>query len=176
MEVESYFIVSGYLMPSYHQMYWLGARSDVQRYPNFTWTDRSPGIYQGTYQHWGRMGSVPEPNNAVFPPEFCVVANWSQSYGNPRRWGWSDVNCDVVRASFMCKVMPPVVKYCKSETTGSDYVLNTNKMGFDDAMGFCNNCGGVLAAYDNMTEQADVEKCFIVSCCCWRCLQVGLLP
>jgi hypothetical protein len=175
-EVENYFINNAYLMPTFHKIYWMGGVSSVAKYPNFSWIDASPGIYAGTYQNWGKMGTLLEPNNAISPPEFCMVANWSQAYGSPRRWGWSDVNCDLVKATFMCRVMPPVVKYCKSETTGSDYVLNTNKMSFNDAMSFCNNCGGLLASYDNMTEQRDVENCFVVSlalagpsstaCCC----------
>jgi hypothetical protein len=162
-EVESYFISNSYVMPTFHKMYWMGGVSSVAKYPNFSWIDGSAGIYPSTYQNWGKMGSLLEPNNAIAPPEFCMVANFSQAYGSPRRWGWSDVNCNLVQATFLCRVMPPVVKYCKAEGTGSDYILNTNKMSFDDAMGFCNNCGGLLVSYDNMTEQRDVERCFIVS-------------
>jgi hypothetical protein len=163
VEVEGYFIKQGFLMPAFHKMYWLGGYSTDAKYPVFSWLDKSPGIYPGTYQNWGKLDSLLEPNNAIAPPEYCMVANWSQAYGNPRRWGWSDVNCNMVHATFICRVMPPVVKYCKAEGTGNDYVLNTNKMSFDSAMGFCNSCGGILVAYDNITEQADVEKCFIVS-------------
>jgi hypothetical protein len=163
VEVEGYFIKQGFLIPAFHKMYWLGGQSSDTKYPVFSWLDRSAGIYPGTYQNWGKLGSLLEPNNAIAPPEYCMLANWTQAYGNPRRWGWSDVNCNMVQATFMCRVQPPVVKYCKAKGTGHDYVLNTNKMSFDGAMGFCNSCGGILVAYDNITEQQDVEKCFIVS-------------
>jgi hypothetical protein len=29
----------------------------------------------------------------VQPPEFCSVANYTEAYGRPNVWGWSDTNC-----------------------------------------------------------------------------------
>jgi hypothetical protein len=159
-EVENYFSMMGFLMPTFHLRYWIGAVSSPAHWPSFKWIDQNPGINMTTYQLWGKLGMAPEPNNAPIGNEFCAVANYSQSYGNPRKWGWSDTNCDYIKAPFMCRMLPPLVKFCKSETTGNDYILNTNRMGFDDAMAVCNSCGGLLVSYDNFTEQREVERCF----------------
>jgi hypothetical protein len=43
-----------------------------------------------------------EPNN-VAPPEYCAVANYSQTYGKPTAWGWSDINC-AKNFVFMCRL------------------------------------------------------------------------
>jgi hypothetical protein len=43
-----------------------------------------------------------EPNNVV-PPEYCVIANYSQTYGRPEAWGWSDTNC-LYNFIFICRI------------------------------------------------------------------------
>lgn len=37
------------------------------------------------------------------PPEYCAVANYSQTYGKPTAWGWSDINC-AKNFVFMCRL------------------------------------------------------------------------
>ena len=52
-EVEGYFSSNGYLMPTYHQIYWMGLRVNGSR-PKFGWLDPTvdPPSYR-TYSHWG---------------------------------------------------------------------------------------------------------------------------
>jgi hypothetical protein len=82
---------------------------DPNLWPRFLWLDGSPSPavkdFSGAYSHWGSVAlpdgtNSSEPNNLV-PPEFCVVANFSQAYGSLS--GWSDANCEE-KHSFMCKV------------------------------------------------------------------------
>ena len=100
-EVEQFFINKGYLIPSFHKVYWMGLNSDTATYPVFSWSDptvKTDYLLKGP--HWGTytvLNSAAEPKkepNAIQPPEYCGVANSSQAYGNPRAWGWSDINCN----------------------------------------------------------------------------------
>ena len=43
-----------------------------------------------------------EPNNLNFP-ENCAHANYSQRYGAPQVWGFTDANC-AVKSPFMCRI------------------------------------------------------------------------
>jgi hypothetical protein len=40
----------------------------------------------------GPLNDTSEPNNFKYP-ELCVAGNWTEVYGKPAAWGWSDVNC-----------------------------------------------------------------------------------
>ena len=54
----------GYLLPSYHQFYWLGlAVAEGSTWPSFTWVDHTPGPNTTSYNHWGRCapGTRPYP-------------------------------------------------------------------------------------------------------------------
>lgn len=100
-EVEQFYINKGYLIPTFHKSYWLSLQSSTTTYPKFVWTD--PTVRTGYLNggpHWGTYtiaGSAAEPKkepNAIQPPEYCAVANYTQRYGQPSAWGWSDVNCN----------------------------------------------------------------------------------
>jgi hypothetical protein len=100
-EVEGYYLRQGYLLPTYHDNYWMGLNTSSSNWPRFNWTERtirSPG--SGAYQHWGRPeGGVPEPNNNRVG--LCAVCNASLSYTNA--WGWADTMCNMTNA-FICRM------------------------------------------------------------------------
>jgi hypothetical protein len=86
------------------QVYWMGLSSDRRSYPRFRWLDPStPSLaLASSYKHWGLM----MPQNqyepfAVFPPEYCGVGNFSQTYQGAS--GWSDANCDNIFVS-ICQI------------------------------------------------------------------------
>jgi hypothetical protein len=108
-EVEGYFVSNGYLLPTYHLYYWIGANvSDAIYWPDFSWIDPyTPGPINSSYEHWGRYqpGQETEPNfNLNQPPELCAVANYTQAYFNPAAWGWADDYC-LNKHPFMCKML-----------------------------------------------------------------------
>jgi hypothetical protein len=132
LQVESFYINGGYLLPGFHRHYWMGAVATD--WPKFAWTDVSIPPLDKSYKHWGTMvrcgaagpfrlagtcaagsvawqkgskqwgvvlsfavllqvpSGVKEPFQAE-PPEFCTVANYTETYGRPNVWGWSDTNC-----------------------------------------------------------------------------------
>ncbi len=57
--------LQGYLLPFYHQHYWVGLRASMPF--AFRWVDPySPAPASDTYQNWGTVGTrVPEPNNLL---------------------------------------------------------------------------------------------------------------
>jgi hypothetical protein len=57
--------LQGYLLPFYHQHYWVGLRASMPF--AFRWTDPyAPTPSSDTYQNWGTAGTrVPEPNNLL---------------------------------------------------------------------------------------------------------------
>ena len=57
--------LQGYLLPFYHQHYWVGLRASMPF--AFRWVDPySPAPASDTYQNWGTAGTkVPEPNNLL---------------------------------------------------------------------------------------------------------------
>ena len=66
-------------------------------WPSFNYTDITvppPALGPAAYRHWGRNmpSGVREPYQTN-PPEMCGVANYTQRYGVPVAYGWSDVNC-----------------------------------------------------------------------------------
>lgn len=114
-DVESFFVGKGLLLPHHAGAYWLGLhipQSDHGLWPRFRWLDGSPPPFNpveqlGEYAHWGfgEYGSGArywEPDNLV-PPQFCVVANYSQLSPLDGIWGWSDENCGDQHA-FICKI------------------------------------------------------------------------
>jgi hypothetical protein len=88
-------LTQGYLMPTYHQNYWMGLVSTVPQ--KFSLIDITlPNLTSaGAYKNWGRIKPVTgamEPDSA-FPPENCAVANWTERQGSPEAWGWADTSC-----------------------------------------------------------------------------------
>ena len=50
-DLEAFFMLSGYLLPTFHKHYWLGmSTASMQTWPNFTWQDGS----RISYSNWGR--------------------------------------------------------------------------------------------------------------------------
>ncbi len=81
-EVEQWFIRQGVIIPTYHQMYWLGLMA--YEWPRFLPLDKSlPVPSRITYQHWG--------DNRPNATEQCAGAHVNLAYGNA--WGWLDINC-----------------------------------------------------------------------------------
>lgn len=95
----------GYLIPKYHRSYWLGARASSVK--SFAWLDPTVlGLnYSSSYKHWGldESDSSFEPNNRL-GSELCSVGNWSQTYGVPQAWGWSDTKCNM-QFPTMCRLL-----------------------------------------------------------------------
>jgi hypothetical protein len=100
-EVEAYYISQGFLLPAYHDNYWIGASTTPTLWPKFSWSERLvPAPGSGAYQHWGRPeGGIPEPNQAR--TGLCAVANASISYTNA--WGWADAVCNSTQV-FVCRM------------------------------------------------------------------------
>lgn len=69
--------------------------------------DRTPGPDPTTsYINWGTLvmntSVIPEPNNQ-YPPEYCVVANYSMA-SSDGLWGWADTNCTAAMFPYICKL------------------------------------------------------------------------
>jgi hypothetical protein len=108
-------------------------------------------------------GGFPEPNQLT-GGENCVVANYTQRYGVPVAYGWSDVNCGQ-GYHFMCKINKPgpsSISYVNT-TTRNQYTLNTARMNFSSAEAACNLQGGHLVSYNTVDEQLEVENFFVRS-------------
>jgi hypothetical protein len=161
--VESYYVSAGFLLPTFHKVYWIGLNSSLGTYPNFTWVDnRTPGPSNSSkyYSHWGRFkpSKEYEPNNLITPPELCGCANVTEAFGSPPTWGWADWNCSA-KFPVMCKMQPPLVARCDFE--GRAYLLNTSYSNFKASEAACTMNGGHLVGYDTLAEQVAVESCFI---------------
>jgi hypothetical protein len=63
---------------------------------------------QGSYKYWGEAKlpgvakGVPEPDNAQ-GDESCAVANYTEAFGKPARWGWADTLCSSTFV-FLCRM------------------------------------------------------------------------
>ncbi len=100
-EVEGYYKQMGYLLPTYHKHYYIGAK--IKARPDWTWMDPLTAWNESSYKHWGTYtvdGSA-EPNNKE-PPEDCAVANYTESYGNV--FGWADTRCEN-KFIFICRLI-----------------------------------------------------------------------
>jgi hypothetical protein len=81
--------------------------ADDQR--KWNWLDKTsfPSYSNSKYINWGVLqpGSIPEPNNAVNPPELCAVANFTMTPAttNPYRAFWADTGC-MESFVFMCRM------------------------------------------------------------------------
>lgn len=88
--MENFYIKGGYLLPKFHQAYWLGFNIS-SNWPNFTQIDRT---FTTKYRNWGTYSSPQvnkaEPNN-LMEPEWCLATNYSQAVRNA--WGYQDTMC-----------------------------------------------------------------------------------
>jgi hypothetical protein len=131
-----------------------------------------------------------EPNN-VQPPEFCVTANWSQTYDSV--WGWSDQNCDEFH-TFICKVAaspppnppppppspgppgPPVDGQYVSQIQRASYQFGVGRARFVDAQAACKELGGFLVTYPSLSKQVEIEGVFTARGLLNKNLQVRATP
>jgi hypothetical protein len=59
LQVEAYYITSGFLLPTFHKVYWTGLVSSSNTWPNFTWVS---------------LGRAPPPPATCRPPVVCSPA------------------------------------------------------------------------------------------------------
>jgi hypothetical protein len=188
MDVEWYFLEAGVLLPEFHKAYWLGLQIpefDLNRvWPWFVWGDGSPAPSTASnpsenYQHWGRMylagGKYRDEPNNLEPPEYCGVANYSQTVDDV--WAWSDQNCED-RHIFICKLpappppspsppppappppAPPINMVYPSAKQRMTYYFNATKLNFAAASVACKSMGlgGNLVTYGTLAAQVEVEQ------------------
>jgi hypothetical protein len=157
VEVESFYVQAGFLLPDFHKVYWMGLDSSKRDWPRFRWMDRAiPGPSEGNYQHWGKLlpDGVPEPNSQAY----CAVANFTTAYGGCA--GWCDTDCTRTKAVFMCKKQGSA-GYHYNASNGNTYIFNASYATFDEAQTTCKARGGHLVAWTSYKEQAEVEGYFI---------------
>jgi hypothetical protein len=159
VEVESFYITSGYLLPAFHKLYWMGLAATNRTWPSFKWMDRSlapPST--STYSHWGKTDGLPEPNSM----SNCTAADASSSFGGA--WGWNDVPCER-RQAFVCRRLSSAGFYYNA-SNGNTYIFNASYATFDEAEATCKSAGGHLTSYTSYKEQAEV--CARLSSCSAR--------
>ena len=96
LEVEGYFVSIGALIPSFHELYWMGLRA-VSQDDGFQWLDRTvPALTtEKAYVHWGQN----QPRYFEDGEMTCAGANSTLTYG--RAWGWAAANC-TRKAPYIC--------------------------------------------------------------------------
>ena len=110
----------------------------------------------------------------MFPDEHCAGANYSQRYDG--LYGWSDERC-TLEFPYICELprrrtpppspAPPGSTYsylndsAASATRGSTYLLSTEPYSQAAAVAYCQQQGGFLAQFEDVQEQAEVERAFI---------------
>ncbi len=160
-EVEAYFAANGYLLPSFHKVYWMGM---VKRENDFVFLDAS---IQTAYRNWGTYSTgnagegYAEPNN-YFGDELCTIGNYSMSKQVPPVWGFADYQC-TGRFIFMCKNAAPGAFNYTDPATGYNYLLNTHNFTFDEGEAYCQLRGSHLVTYSSREEQLAVETHFAIS-------------
>jgi hypothetical protein len=101
----------------------------------------------------------PEPNNK-FGSEYCLAANYSQGYGTPFGWAYTDLQCSSMLVP-LCKIRPaggvPLIYY-KSNATLSTFALASDVVNASVAEAACSELGGHLATYASEAEQYEVEQ------------------
>lgn len=113
-EVEQWFIRQGVLIPSFHQMYWLGLVA--YEWPKFLPLDKSlPPPSRITYQHWA--------DNRPNATQQCAGAHVNLASGNA--WGWLDVSCST-KAVVLCRSL--------SEWRGWPHVSRLQLLGPDSCV------------------------------------------
>lgn len=153
-EVESYFIRQGYLLPKYHNSYWMGLRA--AQWPSFAWIDNT--VNQTSYQHWGQYpdGSK-EPKNRQ---NTCGAGSYALT--DEEAWGWTAHSCSQ-GMPYMCRIIKPGNITIPSNVTGNVFTLMTVQVNQARAQVLCNDIGGHLASYVSLDEQSEMEYAFINS-------------
>jgi hypothetical protein len=156
-EVEQYFVNLGALLPGFHTFYWMGLNSSA--WPRFSWIDGSPGPNRTTYQRWGYYmpQNILEPN-AIFPPENCAGANFTEGYDGV--WAWSDAGCSL-KFPYICKALSLGAFYYTSAVSGATYVFNNTPVMQAGAAMACREYGAAPVSYKSLEEQQEVEAYFL---------------
>jgi hypothetical protein len=153
-EVEAYFIKQGYLLPKYHQSYWMGLRAT--QWPNFAWIDNT--VRKTSYQHWGQY-----PDGSREPKSrqnTCGAGSYALA--DEEAWGWSAQSCSQ-GMPYMCRIIQPGNITIPSNVTGNVFTLMTIQVNQARAQALCNDIGGHLASYVSLDEQSEMEYAFINS-------------
>jgi hypothetical protein len=114
------------------------------------------GTYEPTYDP---TIPEPEPNNKS-GSEYCLAANYTQGYGVPYGWTYTDLKCASMLVP-LCKIRAagssaPV--YYKSNATMSTFALAMSLVNQSAAEAACNKLGGHLASFATEAEQYEVEQ------------------
>jgi hypothetical protein len=192
-EVEQHYADLGYLLPSFHQGYWLGYHNPSKDGTTWQWVDHTLASLNGTtapasagsaspstsssYTHWGTpqqssssTSRAAEPNNAA-GDEFCALASFPLAYGPPPRpvaAGWADTTCSQPHLA-MCRLLPSTTYSFTSGSSGTVYLLRTEAVQFQAAEQYCNDAGGHVVSYSSAAEQREVEGFFTAAgkFVCW---------
>jgi hypothetical protein len=146
-EVEAFFASNGYLLPTFHQAYWLGLQIR-EGSAAFSFLDAS---IKTSYLNWGLYltgapgESFQEPNS-LFGEEKCAAANYSQLAGVPPAWGYADWVCEEKYVS-ICRAAAPGAFTYNSPLTNYTYTFNTKNMTFAEGEQYCEGLGGHLVTY-----------------------------
>jgi hypothetical protein len=87
-QVEGFFATSSYLLPTFHQQYWMG----LLKRNGASWSFMDPNI-NTTYTNYNK------PNVAA---NLCGAAYFQFRKGTPSAYGWGDMSC-ATRSIFMCR-------------------------------------------------------------------------
>ncbi len=163
LQVETYFISQGLLLPGSSQGYWLGLKATPDSWPRFSWLSRSiPDPSNATYSNWA-TGPPSQPNNAS---ELCGAAN-SSFVSSSGVWSWSDADCSMALASICRRDVAFTYSYTSAKSN-STYYLGTGELNALAAELACNALGGHLVSYGSAAEQREVEAAFVA--------QGGIIP
>jgi hypothetical protein len=155
LQVETYFISQGLLLPGSMPSYWIGLSSTANSWPTFTWLSAllpTPG--HGSYSHW--PPTVKQPDNAA-GDEYCAAANSTLLHG--KAWGWCDTSCDR-QLAYICRQDVMALYNYTSPVTGSKYHMVSAPANGLAAEVNCNSLGGHLVVYETKAEQQEVEAAF----------------
>lgn len=112
IEVESFYVNSGYISPEAAVFYWFGMFSTAATWPGFKWQDASFGTpTAANYTNWGVLVvpqpggaalAFPEPNRYESQLELCAGCNATELRRGA--WGWADARCDL-NFTAMCRAV-----------------------------------------------------------------------
>ena len=66
-DVEQFYIRGGYLLPKFHELYWIGYATLRGQHPEFSWTDGSAKTKYRHCEHISSMESLPQSSTAIGP-------------------------------------------------------------------------------------------------------------
>lgn len=108
--MERYFVEQGYLIPSFHQSYWIGLNTTVpgtNNRDNWTWIDYAEPPSDLTYIAWGDD----QPDNAEGPAA-CAAASHEMAGGDPSVWQWDDTSCGANHVAICRLTREAAARFC----------------------------------------------------------------